>query len=318
MALSASIGRRAAFFKERLPRRPDKLSWRAFLPAGLSLAAWPLLATSYVLGLLGLSLLLPMLLPASVADAPGAGDAVYSELILSMARGIHGVGLMLSVPLTDGAGWLAVVFAAGSSAVGALLLQLAVNLTLVVLTTAILVLSGGHFASSWVRALFASRWLRLGCGLTMAFAAAAQLRLPWQRGTGGDMALSMVATKLAGLNGSTYGSVVDGSPIAALGLNLTLVLLAAGAGFGFSSLLLAIVRKRSGWPLPVFRQAAPAMVVGLVLTLSPIQQPIAFERSGPPVETEVAVEVALPNTVEVDPPVTVPGASLPASATPAP
>ncbi|HLY67052.1 MAG TPA: hypothetical protein VKU60_16070, partial [Chloroflexota bacterium] len=173
------------------------------LPAGWLRATGVVAATcllapaAHALALLALAALLGMALSSSAVIqslAAGGADQVYTSLALATLGGITANGLILRFPAAD---WLNVGFAAGSSAIGLQVAQLLLNMAFVALGAGLLTLA--------IRSRRLQRWQLRFAGLACAaLGVGAELLLQWTRGSGGDITLSMVATKLLHASSDSY------------------------------------------------------------------------------------------------------------------
>ncbi|HEX6511928.1 MAG TPA: hypothetical protein VF157_06495, partial [Chloroflexota bacterium] len=168
-----------------------------------------------------------------------AHDEVYARLILSMLGNIRVVGL------TNGPG-VSLLFSAGSSAVGVQAAEVAVNLVMVLAGAA-----GALTLNPWPR-LLASVWLAYGAG--------SELRLSWGSGSGGEIGLSMVATKLLGINGRLYDAALRHDWLVSVAVNFVLIALAAAAG----AVTTRLIRRRRQ---RLLRRPAPYAAAALTLAL---------------------------------------------------
>jgi hypothetical protein len=214
-------------------------------------------------------------LVAVLAEAPGvqdavvagSGDAVYGRLTLALIGNIRPRGI--------GSG-LAVVFSSGSSVVGVQLVRLLADLALVSAGAGLLTLMRRRrwFGSTLPRALGALVWL--------AYGVAATFRLAWGAGSGGEMLLSMVATKVLGVSGPAYAEAAGHQAVFSLAVDTLAVVSAAGAGWSVARLALwlgSFRRRRPrpyllerGWRTAMCAAALPALLVG------GLRPAVAFER----------------------------------------
>ena len=168
--------------------------------------------------------------PVRALVAAGPGDSVHTLLALNMvaevgpgglallprAEGLHSTDL-LGAPLRP---LLGVVFPAGSSLVGTHLALLFVNVVIVAAGAALL--AGGRHRIALC--------FRLGL-LAIALGGGRQLIVSWAPGSGGEMVLSMVATKVFDVAGPAYQDFIHASGLpVSLVLNLLAVTVAGAAG----------------------------------------------------------------------------------------
>jgi hypothetical protein len=231
-----------------------------------------------------------------------SGDDVYARLILGMLGGIQVRG-------PEGGSWNTLVFASGSSAVGAHVVQVLVNLALVALGSALLVAGRalkpplpprrdwagvGERLRAWRTTL--SRRQARGChipaallaagGLAVACGAGSEMRLSWSSGSGGEMALSMVATKLLHIDSSLYDAALQHGALVSAGINLLALAIAAAAGAVLPLAFLGIRRLLRGAgsiqstyrPRPLILPAAMLALFGW----SAASPAIAFEQTHMP------------------------------------
>lgn len=225
------------------------------------------------------------------------GDAIYSRLVLSMVDSARPAGMAIGLPL-DGIGWAGVVFPPGSSAVGIHLLEMLVDLTAVFVMAVLLGAFRGRPRLRLLRPL-SSRPALLAMGLTFAFAAGAQLRLSWSGGSGGELALSMVATKILGIDGAAYAGALRYGWLLSSLINLTLIALCASLGFGLALLVtrLGPNRPKLRWPLRSFgrmssgRAPLVAGLTGISLLVAPMQNRVVFQTVSPAL-SQPAPEIA--------------------------
>ncbi|MBV8083205.1 MAG: hypothetical protein JO247_00175 [Chloroflexi bacterium] len=237
------------------------------------------------------------------AVTAGGGDQVYSGLILGMLSGASPRGVAARLPLTD---WLAhplrlffahssalapenawaVVFGAGSSEVGVQIFQTLTNMLFMVLGAGLLLASTGRARRPWRVLRVSAATIRVAGALCLAWGAVMQFQLPWGIGSGGEMAISMVATKIMGLDSSTYGTVIRHGTSLSFGINLALFLVSVLVGAGLALIAAAAPRPRSlagavRWPGVLERQGrwiALPMLLAVLFGISPAQPGIAFLR----------------------------------------
>ncbi len=192
-----------------------------------------------------------------------SGDAVYGRLTLALVGNMQARGV---------GEWLSVVFSSGSSVVGVHVVQLIASLGMV---------AAGAAGIAWLRpgeprrALDWPLMLLIAC---LAYGVGSTFRLHWGSGSGGDMVLSLLATKALGLDAQTYESVASHELAFSLGLNAVIVALAAAAGAAAGALLVNL-RHLPGRPWQGGRAVQSATLAGaLVATLAGAARPaIAFE-----------------------------------------
>jgi hypothetical protein len=206
----------------RIASRSLPVLWRigaaAIVLAGHTLLLWA--CASLMAGLAGRATVLSLFAGAS-------GDDVYSRLILGMLSSVRLKTFAFPGPL---------LFTGGSSVVGVQLIQVAAALTMVVAGTFVLAGSRGW---RWAAAPVA-RWLAV---VAAGYGSGCQLRLSWSGGSGGEMALSMAATKLLHLDSAQYDAAMAHGGLVSAAINVALISLAAVAGLVLSLLF----RKRSRW-----------------------------------------------------------------------
>ena len=270
---------------------------------------------------------LPAVRQAFVA---GSGDDVYSRLILGMLGSARAEGLAVRLPFAGGlpasasllapGSWAGVVFAAGSSAVGVQLVQVLANAAMILVgawLAAVLLRGAGP---RWVRALP----LRFAAVLGLAFGAGAEMQLSWNSGSGGEMALSMVATKLLHLASAQYDAILAHGVAVSIAINLALVALPALLGLALAlpfrpprgaerehvgrALRVGAVRGggQAGWALPA-RLSLSALAV-LALLYGSVRPAVAFDEArdvaapAVPRQTRLAAMVeSLPSVVTITP-----------------
>src|SRR5579883_561529 len=168
----------------------------------------------------------PLVQAAVVA---GTGDAVYGRLILALTGNVEARGL---------AGWGSVLFSSGSSAVAVQLARMAVDLGMLAVGAFVLTLRFRRPRAN------GRAWPLLAAWLAVAIGLGSTLRLSWTGGSGGDMMLSMVTTKVLGRAGQAQAGA--SSPwFLSLVLDLALATLAALAGAGLGLLASKVHRRRS-------------------------------------------------------------------------
>ncbi|HEU0168083.1 MAG TPA: glycoside hydrolase family 2 TIM barrel-domain containing protein, partial [Chloroflexota bacterium] len=220
------------------------------------------------------------------------GDEVYARLVLSMVGNIQVRGLALAPPLAlalkpiaggliansrylSTGDWTGVVFTAGSSAVGVQLVQVAVDSGMALAGAVLLVLARRLPAS-------ATRTLQVAGALWLAYGAGAELRLSWASGSGGEMALSMVATKVLGLHSSLYDTLLAHGAFASFGINLLLLLpalvIAALATGGATARLISRARPKTQ-RRTLAKPARAGLSAAMLFTLgyATVSSAVAFE-----------------------------------------
>lgn len=239
----------------------------------------------------------------SLAVASGA-DHVYSRLVLGMLANAAPAGIALRLPFVDQlqlalpglypgssqlptTSWIGVVFAAGSSAVGAQLMQTAFNLVLVAVGSGLLVASSLRKPEAPAQTR-ARRHVRTAGLLAAACAVGAQLQLSWTSGAPGEMAISMFATKILGMDSAVYDASLSHADWVSPAINVESMVLAGTLGVGIAALIgkLRALRGRARTSAPArnrsidWRTAAPVLSATLLL-LSPLQHGAAFlDESG--------------------------------------
>ena len=235
------------------------------------------------------------------------GDAIYSGLVLSMVNSARPAGFAIGPPF-DGLGWAGIAFPSGSSAVGIHVLELLVDLALVFATALLLGICRARPRRRLLRRL-SSKTTLLAASLAFAFAVGAQLRLSWSGGSGGELALSMVATKILGIDGAVFAGMQREGWLLSLLVNLILVAVSAGVGFGLSWLAvrLAARRRKPRWRVRAWLTGSPrrlpllAGLAGLSLLVAPMQNRVVFQAA-PGAQPMLAAELAeLPAVVDEAP-----------------
>jgi hypothetical protein len=243
---------------------------------------------------------------ATLAAAGGA-DYVYSHLLMSMLGSAVPAGLAIARPLADalqpagvngGAASLpfgsaaGILFAARSSAVGVQLMETMINLAFAAAGMALL-------TATWpaVRAgqtpQGMSHWAGIAGLLAMASAVGAQIQLSWTGGSPGGMALSMIATKLLGMDSARYDASLGQGAWASPAINLAGLALAAGVGAGLGGVA-AWLRWR--WrapqaPAPPARadwRSAALIATAALLLISPLAHGAAFQDEAGSVRQDAA------------------------------
>lgn len=235
-----------------------------------------------------------------------ASDQVYAQLVLGMFGSARVKGLEL-----DDDSWLTVIFGTGSSAVGVQLVQLLVNFVMIAAGAGLLGFSTAGRGEKQVRWL--SSWQARAAGLlALAYGAGAELQLSWSNGSGGEMALSMVATKVLGINSAVYDAIVRQGQVLSFGINALVIVLAAALGLGAAWLLARLFgRHSSGGRVRFTRVQSGLMVLTSASAVFWCTQPVAaFEDAGqapaaaeaPADTTLAAMATQLPSVVSVSPP----------------
>lgn len=271
------------------------------------------------------------------AFAAASGDDVYSRLILGMLGSARAEGLALRVPFADAlpgvadggsrlapGSWAGVVFAAGSSAVGVQLVQVVANMAMVIAGAwSVALLLRGRFGGE---RLAGSLPVRLAAVLSLAFGAGAEMQLSWSSGSGGEMALSMVATKLLHLSSAQYDAALAHGLALSVVINLALlslsIVIALALALPFrsrrgrpSAAQLDGSRRASrpsvaslagGWMLPT--RLGLAAVAVLALLYGSVRPAVAFDEAATPTlapaprQTRLAAMVeSLPSVVTISP-----------------
>ncbi len=222
-----------------------------------------------------------------------SGDAVYGRLSLAMIGNIQvrGIGDRLNV-----------IFSFGSSVVGVQIVQLLVDLGMVMAGVACLILlrrTGGRLLN------LAALWLAYAVGATM--------RLSWGNGSGGEMLLAMVATKLLGISSELFDAALRHGQAFSFALDLILAGCTAGAAAGGALVTARVFRRNASsvlngrYPLGANKEllwAATALTFAAALVI-PI---VSFEPlSSPAVQfaanrgTPGGPLVSLPSVVTIVP-----------------
>ncbi|MFI5268186.1 MAG: glycoside hydrolase family 2 TIM barrel-domain containing protein, partial [Chloroflexota bacterium] len=224
------------------------------------------------------------------------------------------------------------------SAVGVQVVQVLANLAMIA--------AGAWFLMMLRRRRFAGwRWTpglaaRLAAVLCLAYGAGAEMQLSWSSGSGGEMALSMVATKVLHLDSSQYDAALAHDALVSFGINLAVIGVAAlvaaclalpfrrraqrvrfsdppafrawlvpvrsvlgtGPALGRAS----AARNASIWLQP--SRVALASLAGLALLYGSVQPAVAFDEAhdlpaaAPPRQARLAAMVdSLPSVVTVTP-----------------
>jgi hypothetical protein len=272
----------------------------------LGLCAWPVVALGHQLLLLAVAGILHATVGSSAADAlvAGGGDVVYSRLALGMLAGAEPLGFAVAGPLggalhavlprlfadpeaLGAAGLTGPVFVAGSSSVGVQAAQLIVNLGVAAIGVALLLVSFLRLRRRWLRRLLFSWRARalgivcLGCG------AGAELGLYWGSGSGGEMAMSMVATKVLGLPSEAYAAAIKSGWLLSFAINFCALLGGCLAAAAITLAAVRVVFGRNGL-VRINRQlrengpnaAVAAFVVGPLLVLGAARPSVGFGEGG--------------------------------------
>ena len=278
---------------------------RTALAVGLLLALTA--ALLYAIAVLGTAHLLASISdvgPVARVVAAAPGDDVHALLALEMAGDIGTGRLALwpdresLIPTHLGDGLLqsalpflfGVVFPGGSSLVGVHILLLVVHLSFAFLGAALVVYPlstprPGRHLLGWLGVLF------LGIG------AGSQVMVSWQPGTGGDIILGMVSTKIFEIDGDNYRALesIAGAVLSAA-LNLIFLAVAVAAGFSAAWLITMAIRRGFGRPevpWPLVRKAL--IVAGLTVTVfqTPLRPAIAIDRSAGRLASETRAVASL-------------------------
>ncbi|MCX6022485.1 MAG: hypothetical protein NTZ05_12290 [Chloroflexi bacterium] len=219
--------------------------------------------------------------PLQAAAALAPGDDLHAQLALHMIGALEVRGLALGAPGGDmlaallpdlfvppseatGDAWLRAVFAAGSSAIGLHVARLLANVIVAVAGTGLVVALLRRRRGLPLAAWSPQALIALAAGvLLQAYGAVAQLHLAWSEDSGGHMMLSMMATKLLGLDGAGYDRMAAGAAGALLSFGINLVILALIAG---PALILA-------WRWRLRASAAPGGRSALMKLLLPANLP---------------------------------------------
>lgn len=215
--------------------------------------------------------------PVRKAVAAAPGDDVHALLALNMIGDV-GLGRVVIFPAGDNLvdtyliklplpSVLGVSFPDGSSLVGVHLALVATNFVFV-------------FLGAWLIALPQSRPSgRILLGSVMcALGAGSQALVSWSAGTGGDMILSMVATKVLEVDGPGWQVVVSGA-----GTGLSILLNGGVLGLGLATgwaLGLAWSRSRPSLPASTRRGLllVGATLVAMALFRTPLGPSIGIEQ----------------------------------------
>lgn len=262
---------------------------------GALVGAWLLLALIHTLFAVVAARVLGGLANWDLAErltVAAPGDDLHARLALGMVGGAEVGGIALRLPgwdalalampgafasphlLPDGA-WVGPVYQAGSSAVGVHAGQLLVNVAFVALGAAAAMLVG-------------RRSLRVGGLLTLGYGVVAQLRLSWTDDGGGQMALSMVATKVFGLDSVQYSTVIGLDWPLSLVVNTALIGVAWAAGVGTALLYFRL----KSLPGAALRDRMPGMaaaaLLGLLASLTPLKHGVGFQTAAETVAPPLA------------------------------
>ncbi len=251
--------------------------------------------------------------------AAGPSDPIYSRLVLSMFQGMKPQGIALAAPLgrlfrsaapvffaspsSLAAGpWMGVVFSAESSAVGVHVVELMASLT---------ILSAGLVLVLIGRALpFGNRgrhYLPGGLGRTvglllLAYGAGSQLQLSWASGSGGGITLSLLATKIFGLESRSYEAISNAAALS-VAINVLLISIAAGCVLGLIAAVQCVARLWTKQALPAILPTRTRMQIvlsgtafGIILCSSPIGTRVAFQVPAPPSILSAATSTGQPTT----------------------
>ena len=266
--------------------------------------SWPPAALVHQLAVIASARILRWVLSLPmVRDAVlnGPGDAVYTRLVLGMLDGVRPLGLALRLPL-DGTlsavapglfapgsnlpegHWMGVIFAAGSSAVGVQVIQVLVNVTMIALGAVLLTAGYGRSAQSRLGRAFVARPVRIVGLASVAYGSAAQMRLPWSGDTGGEMALTMIATKILRMDSQRYDAALGYGLVLSTAINFLIIGITVTCGLAVVFLSLRLSRWHSALPkikpnklLPRVRAGLLATGVSAILFSSPIGPGFGFE-----------------------------------------
>ncbi len=282
-------------------RTPRRLALRAALGrpyVGIMGAAgllWLFLGLVHQLALVAAGTLISSSLgpnAAGITAAPAGGDEIYFRLVLGMLGSAMPAGLIPAPLGVD------VLFGDGSSAVGVQLLEVGVNLLLAAAGTGLLIAAWARPRSKLARCVVSSPGARLAANMCLAYGIAAELRLSWTSGSGGEMALGMVATKLIGIDSAAYTAALEQGLLLSVGVNIVLLLLACLGGAMVGLVGVAILSRRRGlvrlkaalFPPRARRVLAPAGAIVLALALLPLQPGTRYVEgaAAPPAEPAVA------------------------------
>jgi len=219
------------------------------------------------------------------------GDEVYARLLLGMLDTVHPTGVSIAGALGDtlasaapalfvaplglpAGSWLGVAFSPESSAVGIQAVDVLVSLVMVFAAAAGLLASYRRSGRGLAGFVLCTAWWRLAALLCLLQGAASLLALSWTDTGGGQMALSMFATKGLHLGSEAYDAAVQQGRMLSFAINLALLDLAASAGLG----LMVLVRARSRWmawrpgrlrlPSPGLRFAIASLAATLLLSVT--------------------------------------------------
>lgn len=277
----------------------------------------------YAIALLGTAHLLAVLSdvgPVARVVAAAPGDDVHALLALEMAGDIGSGRLALwpdresfisthlggrFLPSVEPA-LFGVVFPGGSSLVGVHILLLVIQLSFAfwgaLLLVAVHALYGIGPLSTPGRRRHLLGWVGV---LLLGIGVGSQILVSWQPGTGGEVILGMVATKILDVDGSSYRALESfAGVVLSVALNAVFLVLAVAAGLLLGWLITMAPRRgfgRQELPWPLARKALLVAGLTVILFQTPLRPAIAIERAGPrPSETQAIVllndsSAALPN-----------------------
>ena len=293
---------------------------RRFLrwPAPSVLFAWPLFTLLHQLMTLAMAQALAWLARAPVVQAivlAGPWDDVHSRLALEMIAGTSGQRLVLrgffDAPLAHAfpylvapsalftkEAWTGLLLLPGSSAVAVHLAEMVINLSMMCWgASAILALRlwrRGDVLRPEYLLFFTAAW-----GL-LVYGAVAQLNVAWHTNAGSETVLSILATKLLGMERPVYDGLLRAGPLLSLAVNgclVTVSLAVAACSF-------LLWRKQRAWPHARARllvgvrkagSAAPALLLlGALLSQTLFTRGVAFEPTISSVPPQRLAELLAP------------------------
>lgn len=276
----------------------------------------------YTVTLLGAAQLLAALSdvgPVAQAVAAAPGDDVHALLALEMAGDVGSGRLAIwadgdhVVPTHLGGVFpsalpvpFGLVFPAGSSLVGVHILLLVVHLSLACLGALLLVVLHPQLGISRRSTPGRRRRLLAWVGvLSLGVGTGAQVLVSWQPGTGGEIILGMVATKIFDADGGSYRALESFFGVVLSGaLNAVFLVFAVAAGLLLGWLITIAARRgldQLELPWPLARKGLVVAGLTVILFQTPLRPAIAIGRAGPITgETEAVVLLndsssALPN-----------------------
>jgi hypothetical protein len=160
------------------------------------------------------------------------------------------------------------------------------NMLFMALGAGLLLASAGRARHAWRIPHVTAATVRVLGASCLAWGAVMQVQLPWGIGSGGEMAISMVATKIVGLDSSTYGAVIRHGTSLSLGINSVVLVVSMVVGAGLALIVVSAPRPRAlagavRWPGVLGRQGrwlALPMLLAVAFGSSPAQPGIAFLR----------------------------------------